>query len=235
MAVGSFWARLLGRRRELPPALARHAGVRRRIEVGKPLEEAELVVFDTELTGLDLQRDSIISIGAVKMRGGRIFPGRTFYRLLRPTSELRRQGVVVHGLRHADLENAAEPASVLCDFLDFAGDSALVGHFVHLDTSFLHRALKTTFGAGLKSPSIDTVSVHDWLVDNDPQLARHHGGIAPKKDLFTMTKRYGIPVATAHDALYDAFLTAQLLQRFLHFLPSAGVTRVKDLLSVGRA
>ena len=38
-----------------------------------------------------------------------------------------------------------------------------------------------------------------------------------------MAKRYGIPVATAHDALYDAFLTAQLLQRFLHFLPPAGV------------
>ncbi len=234
--MGSVWARLLARRGDdLPPALARHAGVRRRIDTGVPLAEAELVVFDTELTGLDLKRDSIISIGAVRMRGGRIYPGRTFYRLLRPTAELKHQGVVVHGLRHADLEAAGEPQSVLADFLAFAGDAVLVGHFVHLDASFLHRALKTTFSAGLKSPSVDTVSIHDWLVDNDPAFARHHRGISLKKDLFTMAKRYGIAVATGHDALYDAYLTAQLLQRFLPFLDRSGVRRLKDLLSVGRA
>ncbi len=229
-----FRRRRAGPRRELPEALARHARVRRRIDRRTPLAEADLVVFDTELTGLDLKRDAIISIGAVRMRGARIYPGKTFYRLLRPTAELKHQGVVVHGLRHADLETAGEPESVLADFLAFAGDGVLAGHFVHLDTSFLHRALKTTFGAGLKSPSVDTVSVHDWLVDNDPAFARHHGGISLKKDLFTMARRYGIPVATAHDALYDAYLAAQLLQRFLPFLQRSGVRRLKDLLSVGR-
>ena len=232
--MSSLWARLLARR-ELPPALAHHAGIRRRIDGRAPLAAADLVVFDTELTGLDLKRDAIISIGAVRMRGGRIYPGRPFYRLLRPTAELKHQGVVVLGLRHADLEDAGEPAAVLVDFLAFAGDAVLVGHFVHLDVSFLHRALKTTFGAGLKSPSVDTVSVHDWLVDNDPTFARHHGGMSLKKDLFTMAKRYGVDVETGHDALYDAYLAAQLLQRFLPFLARSGVTRLKDLLSVGRA
>ncbi len=192
------------------------------------------MVFDTELTGLSLKRDSIISIGAVRMRGGRIFAGRTFYRLVRPTTELKREGVVIHGLRHADLEAAEDPPKVLGDFLEFAGDAVLVGHFVHLDTSFVHRALKQTFGIGLKSPAVDTASVHDWLVDNEPAFARHHRGIARKKDLFTLTRRYGIPVERAHDALYDAYLTAQLFQRFLAFLPGCGVTTVKELLSVGR-
>ncbi len=233
--MSSLWTRLTARRRKpLPEAVAGHAGVRRRIDRRRPLDEVDFVVFDTELTGLSLQRDSIISIGAVRMKGGRILVGRTFYRLVRPTTELKREGVVIHGLRHADLEAAEDPAQVLADFIDFAGDAVLIGHFVHLDVSFVHRALKRTFGVGLKSPSVDTASVHDWLVDNEPAFARHHRGISLKKDLFTLTKRYGIPVEKAHDALYDAYLAAQLFQRFLAFMPRCGVTNLKELLSVGK-
>ncbi len=230
-----FWTKLAARRRRpLPGAVARHAGVRRRIDRRRPLEEVDFVVFDTELTGLSLKRDSIISIGAVRMKGRRIFVGRTFYRLVRPSTELKREGVVIHGLRPADLEAAEDPATVLGDFIELAGDAVLVGHFVHLDVSFVHRALKQTFGVGLESPAVDTASVHDWLVDNEPAFARHHKGISLKKDLFTLTRRYGIPVEKAHDALYDAYLTAQLFQRFLAFLPGCGVSTLKELLSVGK-
>lgn len=232
----SFWSRLLRRkeRPDLPAVLLQHAGVRKRIDFAGPWAEADLVVFDTELTGLDLKRNSIISIGAVRMRGRRVLVGQTFYRLVRPSSDVKREGVLVHGLRPADLVSADGAAEVLCDFLAFAGDAVLVGHFVDLDRSFVDRALKTSFGVGLKSPVIDTVSVYDFLVENVTAFSKHHGGISLKKDLFSLTEKYGITIEKAHDALYDAYLTAQLLQRFLHFLPSAGVHRVRDLLSVGR-
>ena len=34
--------------------------------------------------------------------------------------------------------------------------------------------------------------------------------------------------------IHDAYLTAQLFQRFLHFLPPCGVHSVRDLVSVGK-
>ena len=227
--------RALGRERgTLPPALQHRIKRRLTIDPRTPIDEADYVAFDTELTGLDVKRDTIISIGAVKLRGGRIFPGRTFYRLIRPESELRPESVVVHELTHSDLEEAERASDALLEFLDFIGDSVLLGHFVHIDLSFVGRSMRKLFGANFARGAVDTATLHDWLVDNDSRFAAYHGGISLKKDLFSTAKRYGIAVDRAHDALYDAFLSAQLLQRFLPFLPAAGVRSVKELLEVSK-
>ena len=41
-------------------------------DLSTPVDECRYVVFDTELTGLDIARDSIVSVGAMIMTGGRI-------------------------------------------------------------------------------------------------------------------------------------------------------------------
>lgn len=47
-------------------------------ESGCALEETRYLVTDKELTGLDGRKDSIVSIGAVRMEGGRITRGNSF-------------------------------------------------------------------------------------------------------------------------------------------------------------
>jgi len=228
-------ARLLGRKfHALPDTLRRQVGRRVAVDPRTPIEEVDYVAFDTELTGLDPKRDTIISIGAIKLRGGRILPGKTFYRLVRPESELRSEGVVVHELVHSDLEDAERATDVLIDFIDFVADSVLLGHFVHIDVGFASRAMKRNLGVGWSRSAVDTATLHDWLIDNDPRFAAHHGGISLKKDLFSTATRYGIDVDRAHDALFDAFVAAQLFQRFLGFLPANGVRTVKELLEVAK-
>ena len=55
-----------------------------------PVTEATLLmdlpvtVLDTETTGLDVTRDRIVSIGTVRLHGGRIYRSATFDRLVRP-------------------------------------------------------------------------------------------------------------------------------------------------------
>jgi DNA polymerase-3 subunit epsilon len=223
-----------GSTRRLPENLDRGARRKIAIDPATRVDEAPFVAFDTELTGLDPKRDSIISIGAVRLRGGRIFPGQTFYRLVRPETELRPETVVVHGLTHTDLDGAASASEVLADFLAFLGDGILLGHFVHIDVGFVSRAMKSAFGTKLRRSAVDTASLHDWLLDNDPALAAHHGGMSLKKDLFSTAAKYGVTLDRAHDALFDALVAAQLFQRFLGFLPANGVRTVKELLQVAR-
>jgi len=229
----SLLTKLLGHREAaLEGALAGHAGLKARIDLRKPVENTDFVCFDTELTGLDFKRDSIISIGAVRLRGGRILPGQTFYRLVRPDSELKSQGVVVHELTHSDLEEADADDVVLRDFIEFIGDAVLIGHFVFIDVNFVNRVMKKHFGIGLQSPALDTSTLHDWIYENDSLFARHHSGMTFKNDLFSLARRYGIEVEKAHNAMYDAYITAQLFQRFITFLPNCGVRTLKELISI---
>jgi DNA polymerase-3 subunit epsilon len=48
-----------------------------------------------------------------------------------------------------------------------------------------------------------------------------------------MAKSFGIPCEGAHDALADAFITAQLFQRFIPILEEMGIRELDDLLRIG--
>jgi DNA polymerase-3 subunit epsilon len=195
------------------------------------LEEADFVVFDTELTGLDFKRDSIISIGAVRMKGRRILMGQMFYRLVKPLSELKSQSVVVHGLTHTDLEQAEPAGKAMEEFLEFAGDAVLVCHFAFIDLHFLNRTLKSLTGDVCTSAVLDTSSVHDWLCARDKGFAARYCSGGSQRDLFAVARVHGVEVEKAHNALYDAFITAQLLQRLYPALRRAGVEHIEEILT----
>jgi len=205
------------------------------ISKGTPLSETPFVLFDTELSGLDPNKDFIVSIGAIKMFGTKIHVSREFYRLIKPAGEMTRKNVEIHGLTPGELEKKESLESVLPDFLEFIKDSVLVGHFINIDLAFMNTALKKTNRGKLLNPAIDTDSLHDWLYKNGRDFKRHFSGASVKTDLFSLCEKYGITVDAAHNALNDAFMTAQLLQKFLHFLKPEGVRTLNDLLDIARA
>jgi len=234
--VTAFLQKILGHRpkAELPDWLQSQQGLKKSLDLKKEIRETDFVAFDTELTGLDFKQDSIISIGAVKLHGTTILPGKTFYRLVKPECELKHKSVVVHELTHSDLECAEDLLEVLSDFVKFIGAAVLIGHFVHIDLNFVNKPLQKTFGVSLNNSALDTSTLHDWLYDNDSRFARHYHGMTMKSDLFTMAKKYGVEGGKAHNAFSDAYITAQLFQRFAPFLPDCGVKTVGELLKVAR-
>jgi DNA polymerase-3 subunit epsilon len=233
--VSSFLDKIIGRSIEdLPDWLKRQQGLRKRFDAKCAIDETDFVAFDTELTGLDFKQDSIISIGAVRLRGTKILPGKTFYRLVKPECELKHKSVVVHELTHTDLECAEDLLEVIGDFVKFIGEAVLIGHFVHIDLNFVNKPLQQAFGVSLKNPAMDTSTLHDWLYDNDSRFAQHYKGMTMKSDLFSMAKKYGVDGGKAHNAFSDAYITAQLFQRFAPFLSGCGVKNLKELLKVAR-
>ena len=231
----SFFKKILGQpRADLPEWLKINQDLKNRLDLKKRIKETEFVAFDTELTGLDFKQDSIISIGAVRLKGSTILPAKTFYRLVKPQCELKHKSVVVHELTHTDLECAEDLLEVIGDFVKFLGDAVLIGHFVHIDLNFVNKPLQQVFNASLKNPALDTATLHDWLYDNDSRFAKHYQGMTLKSDLFSMAKKYGVEGGKSHNSFSDAYITAQLFQRFVHFLPGCGIKKLKELLKIAR-
>ncbi|MDP3291627.1 MAG: exonuclease domain-containing protein, partial [Sulfuricurvum sp.] len=69
----------------------------------------EVVVFDTETTGLNTKKDAVLSIGAVKVKGDRILTSESFEVFLKPSNEISVESIKIHHIRPCDLENGLEP------------------------------------------------------------------------------------------------------------------------------
>ena len=199
-----------------------------------PIGESRYVVMDTELTGLDVKRDSIVSIGAVAMQGGRIILGETFYEMISPETALRSESIVIHGIMPSEVVGKPSIDGVLVDFLKFCEGAVVVGHFLSLDLSFLNKEMKRLQGRKFGQPVADTQRMHDWMQDQSRGARGQYDACEENKDLFSLAKKYHVQVSAAHNALMDAFITAQLFQRFLSFLPALGVRTVKDLLRIAK-
>ncbi len=204
---------------------------RRPVDEHALIAEARYVVVDTELTGLDEKKDSIVSLGAVRMTGGRIDVGATFYRLASPESELSAKSVVIHEITPSEVMEKPAIDAVLREFTEFCGDDLVVGHFVSIDLEFINREMLRTQGSALANPAVDTFSVHEWL--RKRSKAQTGDSRQAGFRLYDIVREFGIPVNGAHNALMDAFITAQLFQRLIPLLARTGVYEIEELLRIG--
>jgi DNA polymerase-3 subunit epsilon len=196
------------------------------------ITDVRYVVVDTELTGLNERKDSIVSVGAVRMTGGSIGLGSAFSRLVSPGSGLSPASIMIHEITPSDVVLKPNIDTVLTEFMEFCGDAVLVGHFISIDLAFINRELKRMRGAPLANAAVDTCSLYEWL---RKRLAAP-GCPSPPNDsrkLYDLAKCFGIEVSGAHKALMDAFMTAQLFQRLLPLLTKAGVRSAGELVRIG--
>jgi DNA polymerase-3 subunit epsilon len=196
------------------------------------VSKSRYVVVDTELTGLDPRKDGIVSIGALRMNGSRLEIGGSFHELVRPTAALDGKSVVIHGITPSQVESKPTIDPILSAFVGYCGNDVLVGHCLSIDLSFLNRESRRLFGTPLRNPVVDTLSVYGWLRSRQ---AGHPVFSAPLSGmrLYDMAKGFGIACEGAHDALADAFITAQLFQRFIPILEGHGIRELDDLLRIG--
>ena len=104
---------------------------------------SEYVVFDLETTGLSPERDAIVEIGAVRIRGGQVQHHEVFQTLVKPQDALGQTmsipwyTVRVHGISDAMVTGAPRLGEVLPAFLEFVGGAAVVAHNVAFDSGFI--------------------------------------------------------------------------------------------------
>ena len=184
-----------------------------------PLAKARWVVVDCETSGLDPQRDRLLSIGAVRVRRGRIELGHAFSARVRAPVASSAENILVHGIG-ADAQLGAPPLEeVLPDFARFMEGQTPVAFHAWFDREVLHRAMSPF---RLQVP-------RRWL-DLEP-LAR---ALYPQKKLRTLDEwlaAFDIQPAGRHEALLDALASAELLLVLLARASREGLRTVEDLLA----
>ncbi len=200
------------------------------IDENMAITHANYVVIDIKLTGLDEEKDSILSIGAIMMSGGRIELGETFYRLLKADAESSAPNLMAHGVAQASLTLEPNLAPVLSEFLSISGSDILLGHLVSTDLAFLKNEVKRLIGTEVNNPVIDTYQIYHWIMKREASGA-FYTPIDVK--LYEVASQLGVAVSSNHNSMDDAFITAQVFQRLMPMLIRAGVKTVGDLLRIG--
>lgn len=165
-----------------------------------PLDEAKWIVIDCETSGLDPKRDRLLSVAAVEVIGERIPANAAYAAVLRQEEPSAAENILVHGIgREAQL--GGRPAvQVLPEVAALLQGGLPAAFHAPLDRGFLHRAFAE---AGIRTPR------RNWL--DLAVLAPLFFPSRTTKDLDGWLSRFSIECPARHDALSDAYATAQLL------------------------
>jgi DNA polymerase-3 subunit epsilon len=166
-------------------------------------------------------RDGIIEIGAVRVRGGKLYD--TFTTLVNPGHPIPPFVVGLTGITDDMVATAPPITEALPRFLAFAGAAALVAHNAAFDMGHLNAARRAQEGRGLDAPAVCTLRLARRLM---PELER--------KGLDGVASALGLSIFDRHRGLGDARVTAEVLCVFLERLVGRGVPRLGDLLDFQR-
>ncbi|CAI8781096.1 DNA polymerase III subunit epsilon [Pseudomonas sp. IT-P258] len=193
-----------------PPSLTLPADLQHRLEqlptaadlTESSLREQRWVVLDLETTGLNLNKDHVVSIGAVVIEDGAIDFRQMFERTLQYPQVKLGPSVLIHGIGPSAIAAGSEPAEALLDLMEYIGDSPVLAFHAPFDQHMLGRALKDHLGFKLQHPFLDVADIAPLLC---PQAHIREAGLDDWIDWFKLE------VFERHHASADALATAELM------------------------
>jgi DNA polymerase-3 subunit epsilon len=182
------------------------------------------VVVDCESSGLDPEQDRLLSIGAVAVREGRVAHADAFGAVLQQAQASEVPNILVHGIGAQAQLGGRDPAAALDEFARFVAGAPLVAFHAAFDQALLGRAMAAR-GAGWKPRWLDLAQLAPALY---PRRAKSC------KSLDDWLAAFAIGHPARHDAMADAYVTAQLLLILLAEAERQGVAAAGELFAVAR-
>ena len=177
------------------------------------------VVFDFETTGFNAGgADSIIEIGAVKIKDGMIV--EKYDELINPGRPLPQKIIDVTNITDDMLKDKDNEENAVRRFIEWFGDCPMVAHNAKFDVSFLEMAYKKYNFGTFTNPVIDTLELSRTL---DNTYARH--------SLSALVKRYEVPwdESAHHRGDYDAEGTALVFHKMMKKLSNRNIEKMNEL------
>ncbi|MEZ4607933.1 MAG: exonuclease domain-containing protein [Deinococcales bacterium] len=194
-------------------------------DLSRDYEAAEYVALDIETTGLDAQKDILLSLGYVGLDSQQIFLEQAVYNVVKPAPDHDNHdigGMVIHQLFDDILAQGEALSEVMEAFLKAIYGKVLIAHHAKIERSFLSQICQKLYGAPLVVPYVDTLKL---------ELRQRNRSLNPSPiregdlRLDACRQRYHLPSYKAHHALNDALAAGELflaqLQNLQHLQRSA--------------
>lgn len=168
----------------------------------EPPKRAGVVSLDCETTGLDANKDEIISIGAVRIVDNQILTSERLQLKLKPSQRIQAEAIKVHQLRNCDVEDGLEPVEAMRQLLAFIGSSPILGYYLEFDMALINRVVQPWLGIKLPNQQLELSALY-----YDQKI-----GLIPQKRLDlrlnSICHELNVPNLGAHDAYTDALTVA---------------------------
>ena len=159
-------------------------------------EKKESYIFlDFETTGLNIGKDNIIEIGAVKASSTNEV--ETFQRLIKPTHSISDRIEGITGITDDMVKDAPPLKAALEEFAEFCADSTIVAHNADFDIPWL---LTSNLRHHIQPKSKSVICTLLWARKQKESRC----------SLGALTQKYQVAHANAHRALADAMATKDI-------------------------
>lgn len=177
------------------------------------------IYYDTETTGVRVDKDAIVEIAAFDPDGN-----REFVSFVQPGMPIPEEASAIHGITEEMVKDAPPFADVAKEFITFCGeDAVLLAHNNdRFDKLVLHHE-------GIKH---EVIWPANWMHLDTLTWARRYRPDLPKHSLQFLREIYNLPANTAHRALDDVIMLHQVFSRMTDDLP---LKTIIELLKEERA
>lgn len=183
------------------------------------------VVIDVAVSSGDAHAARLLAIAAVAVVDGHI-AFQDAWQLLLPDAGQALDAAASPPATATEVPADSPMADGLLSFLGFVGKSPVVAHNARFIRRVMQRALAEYLGVRLRLPWLDLA----WIL---PDLFREVDAGPERLDAWL--EHFGIASIKRHDALSDAFATAQLLQIALAHAASKGFDTPASLRELEKA
>lgn len=178
-----------------------------------PLSDLPVLVMDLETTGLDVRGDRVVSIGAVRVHGRRVFRSHNMDRLVNPGMAIPEISTSVHGITDGMVTDAPAFPEIYPQLQEMMSGMVIVGHNVAYDLAILRAECARYDLAWSAPPVLDTLFLASLLEPQPESL-----------ELESLAQHHGVDVHGRHTALGDSLVTAEIFTKMVAQLQDSGVT-----------
>lgn len=196
--------------------------------VQKKIEDLKFVILDTETTGLNLEKDRILSIGALKLYQGRLKVKEAFEVYVKQ-EHFSKDSVPIHGLLQESVSHQISEKTAAEMLRAYIGDAIIIGHHIRFDMEVLRRAFLRHDLTPIPNLCLDTGMLYRKTLLKTPLLRKKE-----HYSLDDLARRFDLNCKDRHTALGDAYLTAMAFQHILELLYAKGDISIKKLRDWGQ-
>ncbi len=182
-----------------------------------PLVALDAVALDTETTGLDPRRASLVEVAAVRLVGGRLEAASSLGRRVRPPGPIPAAATRIHGIDDAAVAGSPPFAEVWPEFAAFMAGRVVIGHALGFDLAVLKRECERAGLTWALPRALDTRLLAEMAA---PDLADY--------SLDAVAAWLEINVRDRHSALGDAMAAAGIFVALVPKLRARGIRTLAE-------